>query len=245
MANGEFVLFLTHDAVPADDQWLESMLSPFSISERVACVYGKQIPWPHCCPTVKRDVIESFRRFGPEHAISVQGNTGPGEQAVHDVTSDFFSDVNSAIRRSVLLKAVPFRDLPYAEDQAFGRDVLDSGFLKVYTPYGAVFHSNDHSMLAYYRRIYDEVSGLNQATGRTRTATLARDIAWTGKSTLQDWRFTMRDGDYSHAEKLRWLVEAPLYNLARGVAVRLAARDHIPPWVSRFSSLESNLRRAA
>src|SRR5438105_349485 len=44
LASGEFVLFLTQDAVPAHEYWLESMVEPFEISDKVGCVVGKQIP---------------------------------------------------------------------------------------------------------------------------------------------------------------------------------------------------------
>src|SRR5437870_1910983 len=55
MAAGDFVLFLTHDAVPAHDGWLQAMIEPFALSPRVACAFGKHIPWPHASATIKRD----------------------------------------------------------------------------------------------------------------------------------------------------------------------------------------------
>lgn len=245
LAGGEFVVFLTHDAVPAHDHWLEAMIRPFGISERVACVYGKQIPWPKTCPVIKRDVIDCFRRFGAPNAISVQEKNSWVGQPGKPRVPTYFTDVNSAIRRSLLLEELPFRDLRYAEDQAFGKDALEAGYLKVYTPFGAVFHSHDYALLSYYRRMYDEMTGLRQATGESLDTPLARHAAWIARATWQDWQFIAKDHAYSRSEKARWLVKAPLYNAARRLAIRLSGSERVPSWVGRLSSLESSLRRAA
>src|ERR1700736_3206850 len=243
MAKGEYVVFLTHDAVPAHEHWLEAMIQPFAVSDRVACVYGKQIPWPDCPPSVKRDVTGLFRRHGPDHCITLQErNALITHQAEIDATT-FFSDVNSAIRKSVLTGPIPFRDLSYAEDQAFGRDVIAAGYLKAYTPFGAVLHSHHYALLQYYRRMYDEMVGLKNATGRSLDTSIAFHLAWMGKSTLDDWRFIARDSSYAPSAKAKWFVEAPFYNAARRVAIRLSVKDNLPRWVRNVSSLEFNQRR--
>ena len=140
---------------------------------------------------------------------------------------------------------MPLRDGPYAEDQALGRDVLDAGYLKLYTPFAAVFHSHDYSLLTYYRRMYDEMRGLRQATGQSLDTPLRRHAAWIGNSTLKDCRFTIRDRAYSRGQKAKWLAEAPFYNLARRVAIRASSSDRAPRWVNRVSSLESSLKKGA
>jgi len=241
LAGGAIVVFLTHDAVPAHDGWLAAMVHPFAISERVACVYGRQIPWPRSSPNIKRDITNVFQRLGPNNAISIHEKNGsrPGQPRV----PTFFSDVNSAIRRTVLLESVPFRDLAYAEDQAFGRDVLDAGLLKVYSPFAAVFHSHDYSLLTYYRRMYDEMLGLRRATGQSLDTSVRRHAIWVAKATLADWRLIMRDRAYSTEDKVLWFARAPFFNVARRLAIRVAASDRTPHWVGRASSLELSLKK--
>src|SRR5207253_3121205 len=151
LAHGEFVVFLTHDAVPTHDRWLASMVHPFEISERVACVYGKQIPWPRCSPTVKRDIINVFRGLGPDNAISVHEKNESGPVARR--APIFFSDVNSAIRRSILLGPVPFRDVPYAEDQALRQDVLEAGYVKLYARRAAIRASSSDRTPRWVNRV--------------------------------------------------------------------------------------------
>ncbi|MCB0880424.1 MAG: glycosyltransferase family 2 protein [Thermoleophilia bacterium] len=132
IARGEFVCFLTQDATPAHPGWLVEMLRPFDVfGPRMACVFGKQVPRPDCVPTVKRDVLNHFAGFGPDYCISVQ-TAGSPLLADESYTGPvgFFSDVNSAVRRSILLDEIPYEDVDYAEDQVFGRAVIAAGYLK-------------------------------------------------------------------------------------------------------------------
>ena len=60
MAKGEFIVYLSQDAVPAHNRWLEFMIEPFYMSPAVAGVVGKQEPRPHCDATTKREVKTVF-----------------------------------------------------------------------------------------------------------------------------------------------------------------------------------------
>lgn len=231
LAKGEFILFLTQDAVPASSIWMQEMLRPFELSDDVACVFGKQVPRPDCCPTVKRDVINHFWTFGADPFIVLQvDNPRLTSQVERDMLT-FFSDVNSAVRRRTIEK-IPFRDVPYAEDQALGRDVIEAGLIKAYAPLGAVFHSHSYSLRRYFARMYDEMLGLWKTSGRTIDTSVPRHIAIVARGTLGDWRFILSDRDYSAARKLYWFVQTPFYNLARRVAVRLARRSDLPSWAA-------------
>jgi hypothetical protein len=80
--------------------------------------------------------------------------------------------------------------------------------------------------------MYEEMLGLWQTTGRTIDTSLWLHAAIVLRGTLQDWRFILRDRDYPPADKLKWLVQAPGYNLARRVAVRLARQPALPDWAA-------------
>lgn len=232
LARGDFVAFLTQDAVPANEFWLAELLRPFDISDKVACVYGKQAPRPDCCPTVKRDVINHFRSFGPDPFVMLQiDNPRLTSDAERDALA-YFSNVNSAVRRTAM-KTVPFRDVAYAEDQALGRDVIKAGLIKAYAPMAVVIHSHSYPLRAYFNRMYEEMQGLLQTTGRTIDTSLPRHMAIVLRGTARDWRFILRDRDYSFPTKLKWLALAPAYNVARRVAVRLARGPALPTWAAR------------
>jgi rhamnosyltransferase len=71
----------------------------------------------------------------------------------------FLSDVNASYKKSLLLGQVPFRDVPYAEDQFMARDLLAKGFDIVYSPQADVLHANDIAVGDYAKRIEDELVG--------------------------------------------------------------------------------------
>lgn len=134
LANSEYVLFLTQDAVPASSHWLDAMLEPFELFDTVSCVFGKQVPRPDCVTIVKREVSSLFSRLGDDASISIQ-RISPLTEA-KEIANMFFSDVNSAVKKSCMLE-IPFRDVSYAEDQALAIDHLTRGWMKAYAPWGS------------------------------------------------------------------------------------------------------------
>jgi rhamnosyltransferase len=229
LATGEIVVFLTQDATPAHRGWLAELVAPFEGDARIAAVYGKQVPRPDCCPTVRRDVVRAFRRIGPPHGVVV-AESGSG-----------FSNVNSAVRRDVLAR-IPFRDVGYAEDAALAEDLHQAGLATAYAADAAVLHSHDLPLGAYFRRMYDEARGL-RGTGLGGRPNVLRLAAATVVGTLGDWAFVARDSGYDRREKLSWLAKVPLYNVARRTAILLAAIDRLPASVSAALSLDARRRR--
>jgi rhamnosyltransferase len=209
LSEAEFIVFLTQDSVPSNESWLNSMLEPFEKFENVSCVFGKQIPRPDCAAPIKREVQNVFLQFGADGSIVLHGN--PNSKHPGIVANTFFSDVNSAIRRKCLIE-VPFRDLPYAEDQALGIDHLNHGWLKAYTPMGSVFHSHNYSPRKYYKRKMDERIGVYEATGEVFATSLFQAFKAVISFTLKDWRFIWKDRDYSKSLKLNNFLKSPVYN---------------------------------
>ena len=58
-------------------------------------------------------------------------------------TPTFLSNVNACYARACW-EEIRFRDVAYSEDQAFGADLLDAGWSKVYHPGAAVLHAHDY-----------------------------------------------------------------------------------------------------
>ncbi|GAB2465073.1 glycosyltransferase family A protein [Xylanimonas ulmi] len=210
MADGEFVVYLSQDAVPADPTWLARMVDGFSLSDRVAGVLGRQVPRRWCFPLQKRDIGLVFAAQGVDGAHTVYDAS-----SLEQGRARYYSDVCSAARRSVLLGDVPYRDVPYAEDQAFGADLIEAGYLKVYADPARVVHSNDIALRDYRRRILDEFAGLEKVgvvLGRPPVRELLREL--TG-GVARDILFTWRDRTYTAKQRLKFTVTAPLYRYSR------------------------------
>lgn len=220
LARGEFIAFLTHDAVPASKHWLRELLKPFELDPRIVAVMGKQIPRPGCFPLLKYEIRGVFAGFGPDFGTSVfyKDEFVQSEGVLNAIS--FYSDVNSAARRDFLLNTIPYRDVRYAEDQLFGKDLIEAGFRKAYAGRAAVEHSNDLTLSEYGRRIFDETVGLRQIGFAIPELTRSGQLRLTVRGTVGDTLRILRDGDFSWKRKLYWLAINPLFQLRKWSSYR-------------------------
>ena len=222
MARGQFVVYLTQDATPLHQRWLINMIEPFFLSDKVGCVYGAQRPRRDAPVTIKREVTQRFPRTS--QTIVVDRARSLVDGALECPVDTFLSDVNSAARRQLLVGDVPFRRVPFAEDQALAQDMQEHGYLKAYAPNGAVWHSNDFGVREFFARKRDEYLGQARSTDSALAdSELSLLLGWI-KPTLRDWRHLFVDAEYGPSEKTRQFGKAPLYNIAAKIARYGAAR---------------------
>lgn len=242
MAKGEFILFLSQDATPSHPRWLINMIEPFYLDERVGCVFGRQIPRPNAAPTIKREVLTAFAGLGPSDVITLHRYKSLVDGMDTNSPNVFFSDVNSAVRRSLLVGTVPFRQVRYAEDQALAKDMLNHGYIKAYAPLGSVWHSNEYTAKQYLHRKFDEYIGLQESVGyKLRPSIRSLLLGWI-RPTVKDWDFTIHDREYSTWSKFVWIAESPLYNIADKVGRYQALRNLYNSTVRKRMSLEEKTR---
>lgn len=244
LANGRFVAYLTHDAIPASDRWLHELLAPFDIDERVVAVMGRQAPRPLCFPLLKYEIRSVFAGFGPDFGTTLfYKDDFIDTKGVADAVG-FYSDVNSAARRDVLLGIIPYRDVAYAEDQLFGRDVIEHGLIKAYAPRATVVHSNDLTLDEYRKRLYDETVGLREIGLEPRAPTKREERSLLRDGILRDALRIVRDADYSWKRKVYWLALNPRYHRAKWRSIRHALEvDQHNLDERRSYSLEGSRRR--
>lgn len=243
LARGEYVAFLTHDAEPASPFWLRDLIACFDLDERVGAVFGRHLPHSDCDPFTAHEIIEHFRAMGPDDAPSVQeilpGTDGWEHYRAHEAALGFFSDVNGCVRRSVW-KKVPYRELDYAEDQRLGRDLLESGYKKVYCPSAAVYHSHTYTLGEYFRRMYDEFLGLKLAVGYVEARSVWRVMRDSAAAGVIGSRYVRTLRYLPAHRRARLMVYGFIRALLRRTAAYLAARhERLPEDAARFLSLES------
>jgi rhamnosyltransferase len=244
LAQGEFIAFLTHDAIPLTDKWLAELLQPFGMSDEIVAVMGKQVPRRNCFPLLKYEVRGVFAGLGPDFGTSLfyKGSFAQDEGVLDAI--GFFSDVNSAVRRDFLVHKIPYRDVRYAEDRLFGRDLVEAGYIKAYAPRAAVEHSNDLTLSEYGRRIFDETVGLRQI-GVT-VPEMSRRTQW--KLTLRgiagDTLRILADREFSRKRKLYWLLVNPVFQVRKWSSYRVSTLIRLDdPEAVRRGSLESSRKR--
>lgn len=154
-AKGEILVYLTQDAIPADERWLENLTRGFNDPD-VAGIFGRQIPNEDASP---------FERFFlqyvyPSYKI-VKDSVNPRNCALQDI---FFSNVNSAIRRSEWETNRFREDIIMSEDQAWARDILMKNKKIVYEPSAAVYHSHKYNIRRAVMRNFDSGLSLKDIT---------------------------------------------------------------------------------
>jgi glycosyltransferase involved in cell wall biosynthesis len=169
LARGEHVAFLTQDATPAHEGWLAALLEGFTLADDVAAVFGPHIPRPDASHMIKSEMERHFAVWGnggQEVDLQRLETTPAGLAAYRSFPGrwSFLSDVNCAIARWAWQR-IPYRTVPYAEDQLLGRELIEAGYAKVFHPRAGVIHSHDYPTGQFFRRYFDEFRSLREVLG--------------------------------------------------------------------------------
>jgi rhamnosyltransferase len=211
LARGTNIAYLSHDAIPADSNWLTNITAPLDPAG-LDCVgvVGKHIARANCSPLLKYEIDGVFRACGPDGETTVIDGS---LSKTHELTPGelFYSDVNSAARREFLLNTIPYRDVNYSEDMAFARDLLEAGYRKAYAATAIVEHSNDVTFSEYGKRIFDENLGMRRLGEGRQSLSWAQAKLRALRDIVVSWRRIVRDNDYSIWAKAHWLFVNPAY----------------------------------
>ncbi len=141
---GQYVLFLTQDALPRDEHYIENLLSPFR-DACIAAVSGRQVAYPEADPAEK--LVRAYNYPAQSRTWSEKDAQTLGVKAY------FFSDACAAYRRDAYEQAGGF-DHPIAtnEDMLMAAKLLRLGWSLGYCAEAAVYHSHRFSLVEEYRR---------------------------------------------------------------------------------------------
>ncbi|MFC4347227.1 glycosyltransferase [Kordiimonas lipolytica] len=167
LTSGEFIAFLTHDALPANDRWLFNLVTSIEHFPNAAGAFGKHLPWPDASPFTKRDLNAHFDMLTSQ-PIYLSRDTNRSRFSDKDPQwmqlLHFYSDNNSCMRRSVW-KDIPYRRTKFGEDQLWAYDIIEAGYGKVYAAQAVVFHSHDFGPEETYERNMTESAFFNHFFG--------------------------------------------------------------------------------
>jgi rhamnosyltransferase len=143
---GDFVLFMTQDAVPANNRYVECLLAPFDDSS-VAVSSGRQLPKPDA-----RRFEQLVRGFNyPEHSFV----RCKEDLQTYGIKTFFTSDVCSAYRRSAYMEVGGFlRPCNMSEDMQIAARLVAAGYRVAYAAEAEVLHSHNLTPGQQYKRNY-------------------------------------------------------------------------------------------
>jgi glycosyltransferase involved in cell wall biosynthesis len=240
MSGGEYVAFLTQDAVPAASDWLRRLIEGFSLGPDVALVTGPYEPRPDASVMVRRELQEYWATMSadgrPQRYLDADVVRTP-EGRPSPCPATFATSANACLRRDGWEK-VPFREIPYAEDQQLALDLLAAGYAKVFQPAAPVVHSHEYRPVAKFRRSFDEFRALHDVYGHVEGFGLGPTLGRARVEARRD-RAWLRQEGVSGRRLDTATLSSFASHLARALGAGLGTRaGALPPVVRRWCSLE-------
>lgn len=144
----EFVVFLTQDAIPADEHMIAELIKPMQADPNIALCYGRQLPGPNA------GYLERFARefnYPPQSILKTKKDIG-----VLGLKTFFCSNSCSAVRRSTFNKLGGFKNnVIVNEDMFFAAKAIYAGYAVYYNAESKVYHSHHYSLPQIFKRYFN------------------------------------------------------------------------------------------
>lgn len=148
ISEADLVLYMTQDAMPADEKLIEIFANVFEKNSDVGIAYGRQLPREDC------NTIERYtRRFNYPEKSRIKSKEDLNELGIKTF---FCSDVCAAYRRKYLLSAGGFEDSTiFNEDMIFAGKRILAGDKVAYVAEAKVIHSHNYTGAQQFHRNFD------------------------------------------------------------------------------------------
>ena len=147
-SDAAFLIYMTQDALPADERLVENLAAPFEGDGSIAVSYARQLPYESASP------IERYNR-------SFNYPEGDRKKTADDldtlgIKAFFCSDVCACYRRDIYDSlGGHIEHTVFNEDMVYARGAIDAGYSIYYASDARVYHSHDYTPAQQYRRNVD------------------------------------------------------------------------------------------
>ncbi len=177
VSGGEFCVFISAHSYPADEFWLDNLISPFD-DQTIALVFGKQ-RGDH---TTRFSEHQIFARWFPDG--------GGGKQ-----DSPFCNNANAAIRKSVWKQFQYNELLTGLEDIDWTKGAISRGYAVCYASDAVVIHLHNENALQIFRR-YEREAIAMKAIYPEESFSLLDFIKLAVLNALSDYIHALHDGTF-------------------------------------------------
>ncbi len=223
LAKGKYLVYLTQDAIPANENWLDSLIKNMEPDEEVAGVYSKNIPKSNCDPFEARYISHAWG-----NKREIKEITEYKEYKRHYKKIVFFSNISSCIRKDVWEKFPFYDDLIMAEDQDWSKRVLEAGYKIVYEPKSVVYHSHTYSLKQLFKRYFDAGTAHKQVFRDNNRVYLPLIPLFAMGVTMLDLSFMKQTG-YNLLSIIKWIPKAMLRHLIEATGFWLGLHSKYLP----------------
>ncbi len=201
IANGEYVVFVSQDATPINNQWLETLFKKIKDNQEIVAVSSRILPRDNALAIRKYSILSEWPASTEDFIIN---DIEKGEYKMHDV---------SAIYRKDFLIKYKFDDVEFGEDVLIAKKALKNGFKIAFSAKSIVEHSHGYAIIPVYKR--------NVIDGRFNRKYLQRDTITSVDAILnKTYLLIKRDlqnlihDNISLFQKIINIVYSPLIHLA-------------------------------
>lgn len=147
MAESDYVILMTQDAMPSNEFLIEELLKPFA-NEQVALTYARQLPKDDC------NIVEKYTRsFNYPNIDIIKSKENIKELGIKTY---FCSDVCAAYRLSIYKELDGFvKKTIFNEDTLYAAKAIEAGYKVYYASNAIITHSHNYSGIQYFHRNFD------------------------------------------------------------------------------------------
>lgn len=143
-----FLIYMTQDAVPADEQSLYNLVSCFKQDEKIGCAYGRQLPNPDA------GILAAHARLFNYPDVSQVKQRADAKRL--GIKTAFISDTFAAYRKTALEAVGNFPShVILGEDTYVAAKMVLAGWKVAYCADAKVYHSHNYSIMQEFRRYFD------------------------------------------------------------------------------------------
>lgn len=147
-SDADYLLFMTQDALPADDCLTEKLLESFSRDELIKVAYGRQLPNDQC-----REIEKYTRKFNYPEESRVKSKEDIGTLGIKTF---FCSNVCAMYEKAAYDQMGGFiRRTIFNEDMIFAGGLVKAGYKIAYAAEAKVIHSHNYNALEQFHRNFD------------------------------------------------------------------------------------------
>lgn len=243
LAQGGYLVFLSQDAEPANEHWLEHLVQPLDEDDGVAGAYPGFLTRPGCHPMEQRETLDWPLASAEIGVPMVKRAVGNPDYPSNPWPYIYFPNTCSCIRRSVWGR-FPLKPVNFAEDQEWAKRVLEAGYATVFVPKAVVFHSHSYPSRVQFYRCYDHGSAMRELFGKREFPLFRRIVPAAIRDVSLDMAFCKRRG-YPALSRLRWMGPAMAWHVAKYAGLWMGTHsDRLPFSMRKRLSLQQRLIEA-
>jgi rhamnosyltransferase len=245
----KYIVFLSQDAAPYDENWLGSLLAPFEENPQVAGVFSRHLPRPGSSAATVRQ-LTVLTQTGGQLRLVKKMPASLEEYEAEKFFYIFFSNTSSAVRK-VVWEKMPFDQVDFAEDAVWADRVLRGGYTIVFEPSSMVLHSHNYNAIEQFRQNVDHAHAMYRLF---RPPSFRDEKLWLKHllripiEVRQDYR-TVRTSPFLVCEpksfKIRTILYSPAWHLATVLGGWVGAHlEDMPPALKRILSRQERIKQS-